>query len=151
MTSFTTGDKDRLLELLGEKLKLSETVRDFTERQAKLIEEGDFEKLEESLRGRQEAIDKIDGLHQESSLLMQSFASSAGSGGAGSPEIESADRKLGDVMGECAALNEKNMELLKNKMKDQSEKSERMRQSRESLGLYAQGGSNPAELFDRMT
>ena len=150
MTKFTADSKNRLLELLEEKLKLFGTVREYTERHAKLIAEDSFEALLSSTQDRQDAITKINGLHQESNVLMQSYMSFVNSGGKKIPEIESADQRLTDIMSECAGLNEKNMKTLKEKMKDQSEKSEKMRQSRESLGLYAQGGSNSAELFDEL-
>ena len=145
-------DKKQLFESLEQNLKLFGKVREISLNQKNLIAEDDFEALNESLQKRQDVIDKINGLHRDFAPLMQSYVSFAESGGgATDSEIEKASKKLTELINECAVLNDSNMQMLKDKMKTHSEKSEKMRQSRESLGLYAQGGVNSAELFDKMT
>ena len=75
---FSSKEEARLLELLGEEQAIFERIRALTGEQATLIAADDMEAFNGSLDSRQELIEKINGLHQETNVLMQSYISFSG-------------------------------------------------------------------------
>jgi hypothetical protein len=150
MSGFGKADEERLTELLGEETKLFAQIRKLTQEQTGLIGAEDVESLDKSLDRRQKHIDKIKGLHQESDALMQSYISSRKEPGAKKIKaIETAAANLREDITQCAAIDAKNAEALKAKADGYIKQKNKLEASRKSIGLYAQGGTNSSELFDR--
>jgi len=158
---FSSKEEARLLELLGEEQAIFERIRALTGEQATLIAADDMEAFNGSLDSRQELIEKINGLHQETNVLMQSYISfsgdaGAGSGGAGSEgaksaKVEAARELLNGVIAECADMNAKNQAAANEMAEEYAKRIEKLNLSRKSLGAYALGVSNNSELFDTKT
>ena len=152
MIEFSQNDETRLLELLGNTQGLFEKIRGLTETQTDLLAADDMEEFNKSLDSRQELIEEINGLHQESNILMQSYiAFSQSPGGAKSGKVEAAQERLRKVISECAELNEKNLAAAKGMAEAYVKRIEELALSRKSIGAYAQGAPNNSELFDRKT
>jgi len=145
-------EETRLLELLGEEQKLFEQIHGLTVQQAELLAADDIEAFDKSLDSRQELIEKINGLHQETNILMQSYISFSGSpGGMKSAAAEAALESLRDKISLCAELNEKNMAAAKEMAEDYIKRIGKLSLSRKSLGAYALSVPNNSELFDKKT
>jgi len=145
-------EQARLLELLDEEQRIFEQILGLTRKQTELLAMDDIEAFDKSLDGRQELMEKINGLHQETNALMQSYISFAQSpGGEKSGEIEAAHERLRGVITECAQLNETNMDAAKEMAEDYIKRSEKLNLGRKSIGAYALGVPNNSELFDTKT
>ena len=152
MNGFPRDKEERLLELLEQELGLFDEIREQTIKQAGLLEADDTEGFSRSLDDRQEIIEKINGLHQEHDVLMQSYVSfSASPDGEKIETIESASGRLDAVIRECIGLNEKNTDAAKGKAEEYIKQIGEMSHRRKSLGKYAQSVPNNPELFDKMT
>ena len=152
MKDFSQDKQSRLLALLSEELAIFKQIRELTGKQAELLGTEDVTALDESLASRQELIEKINGLHQETEVLMQSYISFKGAAGKSKiPGIEAASDELRGVIIECAGLNDKNMALAKGKNEEYSERIGKLNVGRKSLGAYAQSIPNNSELFDTKT
>jgi hypothetical protein len=150
MSGFPKEDEAKLLELVAQQQNLFAQIRKLTQEQAGLIASEDVEGLDKSLDRRQKHIEKIKGLHQESDALMQSYISSREApGGTKIKAIETAAANLREDVTQCAGLDAKNAEALKAKADAYLKQREKLAASRKSIGLYAQGGTNNSELFDK--
>ena len=142
-------DEARLQGLLDRMLELCGRVLALTIRQAGLLEEDDPEGFGRSLDERGAAMDEIDGLHQESEALMQSYISIAGRPGGGrSQKIEGTLEKIRDALSRSAAANEKNLAAAKEKAGDYVRQIGKMSLGKKSVGAYIQGVPNNPEHFD---
>ena len=177
---FTSKEETRLLELLGEEQVILEQIRALTGMQAALITADDMEAFNYSLDSRQELIEKINGLHQETDVLMQSYIAfsgqeesaggagemgsgaktAAGAGKMGSGEMGAGAKSAGveaalelrrSVLAECAGMNARNLAAANEMAGEYSKRIEKLNLSRKSLGAYALGVSNNSELFDKKT
>jgi len=149
---FSQDKQARLLELLSQELAIFKQILSLTGNQAEKLDTDDVEALEESLAQRQELIEKINGLHQETEVLMQSYIAFRGAaGGKSIAGIESAMEELRTVVAECATLNEKNITAAKGKNEDYVERAGKLNLGRKSLGAYAQNVPYNSELFDKKT
>ena len=152
MSEFSRDKQTRLLALLGEELSIFEQIREMTGKQAELLAADDIAALDKSLDRRQELIEKSNGLHQETDVLMQSYMSfSDSTGGAKIGDIEAAAEKLRGIITECAGLNERNMSSAKEIAEDYVKRIDKLSIGRKSLGAYAQSVPNDSEIFDRKT
>jgi len=152
VSDFSVDSKARLLELVKEELELFGQMRGIAEKQAELIESDDIATFEGTLDRRQEIIEKINGLHQESDPLMQSYVSYVNSAdGKSDGELEKAIGQLRGIIAECAEMNETVLDAAKAKAVDYTERIARMSLSRESLGRYQHELPNPPQMFDKMT
>lgn len=150
MRSFPPEKKERLLELLGLELELFDRIRGLTAKQAGLLDAGDTGGFEKSLDDRQGIIDRIDGLHQESEVLMQSYISFSGSGGS-DDAIEAAAGSLKTAITECVEMNDLNMAAAREKTEDYIRQIGELSLKRKSLGKYALDVPNNPTMFDKMT
>ena len=152
MSVFSGNNAARLLELLKQELELFGEIYKLTEEQKELLEAGEIGEFDESLDRRQTRIEKINGLHQESDALMQSYMSYSNTEGVGSiREIDEVAGQLRNMIVECAVLNEKVTSDAKEKAEEYVERIDKLSLSRKSLGSYIQTVSNDPELFDKMT
>jgi len=152
VNDFSQDKKARLLELLGQEFDLFRQMYELTEKQAMLLAADDIDAFDNSLDRRKELIEEINGLHQETDILMQSYMSFAGSvSGEKIAAIEIAVAQRQDVILGCAVLNEKNTSVAKEKAEDYIGRIGKLSQSRKSLELYIPDTPNKAELFDRKT
>ena len=152
MNDFSQDKERRLLELLDQEIDLFVRIYELTEKQSELLTEDDADGFNSSLDSRQELIEKINGLHQESNSLMQSYASFIGSViGKSIGAIDSAVAKRQNIVAGCTELNEKNTNMAKEKAEGYIKRIEKLSQSRKSLETYTLGVPNNPELFDRKT
>ena len=152
MNSFPQDKKERLIELIGQELELFGRIREIAMAQTELLEADYIESFDYSLDSRQEIIEKINGLHQESDVLMQSYISFSNSAGGGKfDEIESAATRLREMIALCVELDEKNTSIIEGKKEDHTRQVTEMSMRRESLGKYAPNLPNNPKMFDKMT
>jgi len=152
VNDFSQIDESRLLVLLGEELDIFRQIGSLSIKQAEMLAADDLEAFEGSLERRQELIEKINGLHQDTDLLMQSYISfSDSANGEMSDAIESTAGQLRDAIADCASTNDKNMVAAKEKAEEYIKRIGKLSLSRKSLGAYAQSVPNNSELFDRKT
>ena len=150
MTDFTRENTTRLTALLKQETALFEQIREMTAEQKELLDNDDIVGFDKSLDSRQELIEKINGLHQETTLLMQSYLSSTASGKKNAA-IEEADKKRRNAIAECAATNDENIAATKDKMGDYTRQISKLSMSRKTIGAYALGVPNNPERFDKTT
>ena len=142
----------RLLELLEKEIGYFGQIRELTQQQAKLLEEDEAESLDASLDSRWKLIEEINGLHQESDVLMQSYVSFAYSGDGHTVEsIERAVTRRQELIAECVALNERNTTAAKEKAESYIRRIGKLSMSRKSLEVYIPDLPNTPELIDRKT
>ena len=152
VSKFSQEKQSRLLGLLGEELALFKQIRGLTEKQTELLTADDTEAFDESLERRQELIEKINGLHQETDLLMQSYISFSSSAGGGKIDaVETAAERIRGVIAECAALNDSNITMVKGMAEEYVKRIDKLSLSRKSLGAYAQNVPSNSMHFDRKT
>jgi len=152
VNGFSKDNEARLLELLGQELESLQQIRELTLKQADLITADDLTSFEKSLDHRQEFIEKINGLHQESDILMQSYMSFAGStGGKKNSGIDKLTGRIRELLADCAALNERNISDVKRNNEEHVEQIGKLNKGRKSIGAYAQSIPNKSELFDKKT
>ena len=152
MSKFSSAKAARLNELLRQVLEIFVEMRRLTENQTDLIAAEDIAALDESIGRRQTLIEEINGLHQESDILMQSYMSySTSTDGESISEIDAAAGQLRDAITECAGINDKNTLSAMEKAAKYAERIDKLSKSRKSLGSYIHRLSNDPELFDKMT
>jgi hypothetical protein len=152
VSGFPVDKEARLLELLGQELDLVKQMRGLTERQTELLAEEDIDAFEKSLDVRQALIEKIDGLHQESDILMQSYMSSlSAQGRKKSGAIETTSGQIRETIAKCAEIDEKNASAAKEKAEEYLKQVGKLSMERKSIGAYVQQVTTTSEMFDKMT
>ena len=152
MKSFPQEKKERLIELIEQELKMFGRIREISVAQTDLLATDYIESFDKSLDARQEIIEKINGLHQESEVLMQSYISFSNSADSDKiNEIESAATRLRDMIALCVELDEKNTSMIEGKKQEHTRQVTEMSMRRESLGKYAPNLPNNPKMFDKMT
>ena len=142
----------RLLELLGEATALAGRVAGIAKEQAEMLASDDLESFNKLLDNGQEIINKINGLHQESEALMQSYASFVSSAnGKKIAAIEIAAARFVELLEQCAQLNKKNLDDAREKTDGFIRQIGNMSMKRKSLGLYAQPSGENSARFDKKT
>ena len=151
MSKIASLDKERLLKLLSEKLKIYKQIKTLTEEQTKLLAKDDIEAFNSSLNKREELIEKINGLHQESEPLMQSCVSIAPDFKEKNSDIKKLDKEINEVLTDCAKLNDINISVMKEKTLEHTKKIDEQSAKRKGVGGYVQSVPNTPEVFDRKT
>ena len=147
MSKNKNDDHARLKELLESELDAYEQLLILAEAQAKLLAKDDIDAFDKSLDEGQKFIEKINGLHQESKALMQSYMSAPA--GEKDADIDSLAVKIRGVLKECAGLNVKNAASAQERIEGYTEKIDKLSASRKGIGGYAQSVPNTPEMFDR--
>jgi len=150
VNQFSKDNAARLLELLRKELEIFMRMRELTVKQKELIEADELEALDASLDRRQELIEEINGLHQETDVLMQSYVLYSAAEKSIS-EIDTVAARIRDIVAECAGLNDSNMSEAKNKSEDYTNRIGELSLNRKGLGAYIQEVENRPEMFDKMT
>lgn len=152
MNDFSQDTRVRLLVLLDAEIELFGRIYELTVKQAELLAADDIEEFNKSLDSRQILIEKINELHQEINILMQSYVSFAGSGtGRKIEAIEKAEAQRLDIIAQCAALNEKNNRAANEKADAYIKRIDKLNLTKKSLEIYTPELPNTPELFDRKT
>jgi len=152
VNGFSRDEETRLLELLGQELELFKQIREMTNKQVELLAQDDVESFDESLDLRQEIIEEINGLHQESEILMQSYVSFSGTQSKEkTASIETAVDNIRAVIEECIGMNNKNEAEAAEKAEDYIMRIGKLSLTRKSIGKYAQSVPNNPEFFDKKT
>ena len=150
MSAFSDDDASRLLELLKNEMEVFSAILKLIEKQAESIEADDIYAFGKMLDRTQEYIEIINGLHDESSALMQIYASYVDSAGEDkNTGIDEASDMLRSVIEECAELNDKNAIAADERNQDYIERISKLNLSRKSLGSYMQNVTNAPEMFDK--
>jgi len=144
-----SADLERLSKLQSEELELHKKIRKLTEEQTELLTKDDIEAFNTSLEKREKLIEEIKGLHQESTPLMQSYASSSSEGK--NSTVENLKKEIREVIETCAKLNDKNITSLKRKTEDLTKEIDDKSAKRKGIGGYAQSVPNTPEVFDKKT
>lgn len=151
-SDFPKEKAEKLERMLEQEFGLFEQILELTAKQAEFLSGDDVEAFDRSLDDRQKIIDKIDGLHQERDVLMQSYVSFSNSAGGGKNEtIEAALGRLERKIAECVELNDKNSETAKEQAEAYIKQIGNLSLHRKSLGKYALSVPNDPEHFDRMS
>lgn len=142
----------RLLELLGEAAGLAEQVAGMAEEQSAMLAADDLDGFNKSLDEGQGIINRINGLHQESEALMQSYASFAISADGGKIEtIDAATARFVEILERCAALNNRNLAEAKEKTEEFIRQIGSLSLKRKSIGSYAMNIGNDSAFIDKKT
>jgi len=145
-----TSEKERLLELQKQEIGLFERLREITKEQAEMLAADDAEAFDRSLDRSSEIIEKIEGLHQESEILMQSYTSNLPPAHAEKNDpVLIAANQIKDALSECARLHEINSAAAKAKADSYITGAGKLNVRRRSLGLYTQALTNSPTMFDR--
>ena len=152
MSKFNREAETRLISLLEEKLKLFEQMKEQTVKQTELLVQDEIEAFSESLDLREKLKEKINGLHQESEVLMQSYMSSCQAGGRGKVRaIDTLKEKLREIIEECQSINEKNYESAKGKIEDYTKRLKELDTSKKTFNAYTLDIPENSEHFDKTT
>jgi len=152
VNDYSQGKGTRLLDLLEQEIELFRQIHELTQKQSQLLEQDEASAFNSSLDSRLELIEKINGLHQELDVLMQSYMSFAGSGIESQADaVEKAIAHRRGIIAACAELNKKNTALAKEKAEDYIKRIGKLRLKRKSIELYTPDIPDNAELFDRKT
>ena len=149
MSNISSADMERLSKLLSEELDFYAKIRKLTEEQTKLLAKDDIEAFDNSLIKREALIEKIKGLHQESTPLMQSYVSFSSDGNKTDSKINELKKQIRQQLEICAQLNEKNLEAMKTKQEEHIKKIDEQSAKRKGIGGYAQPVPNSPEMFDK--
>jgi len=149
---FSQENTGRLLELIAREISGFERIHELTVKQTELIAADEMDALGDMLDGRQEMIEQINGLHQETDILMQSYISfSSGPGGEKNDEIDAVIARLDAVITLCAAADAEFSGLAGEKAEDYIKRIGNLSLTRKSIEKYAPGVPNDSEYFDRKT
>jgi len=151
VSKFAPSDKERLIKLLTDKLKIYKQIRKITEEQTELLAKDDIEAFDSSLEKRAKLIEKINGLHQESETLMQSYALAPEESSDKSSDINKLDKEIRDILTDCANLNDKNIAVMKDKTEEHIKRIDEQSAKRKGVGGYVQSVPNTSEVFDKKT
>ena len=151
MNNFPQNEQERAIELLGQKLELFGSFREQTQTQTELLAADDMDGFERAIDARQETIEKINGLHQELDVLMQSYVSFTTDGGEKIDAIEKAVGEIDSLIRECIEMNDNNTALAKEKTEEYIKQIGDLSVRRKSLGKYTLSVPNNPELFDKTT
>ena len=152
MQQFSKEKETRLLDLLGQAAVLADHVLELAKEQSEMLASDDLDAFNASLDRGSESIKQINGLHQESELLMQSYASYSNSKQGGKiAAIDKAASRFVETLEQCAQLNTRNLNEAKAKTEKFMQQIGSLNLKRKSLGLYAQNTGSSSALFDRKT
>jgi len=152
VNNFSQDKEARLLELLNQEIELYERIYELTERQTKQLTQDDAGTFNSSLDKRQEFIEKINGLHQETDILMQSYMSfTSSAGGVSIDAIDNAAAKRHELIAGCSELNKKNMAAAKEKAEDYVKRIQKLSLNRKSLETYTPDILNNSVIIDKKT
>ena len=135
-----------LQEKLIQKLELFNQIQKLTEKITEQIDADKIEALDVSLGKRQELIEKINGLHQELDPLMQSYISNTDSK---DKEIESLIEQIREITLSCSKQNDENLNAIKEKSQEQTEKIDKQSAKRKGISGYAQAVGFSSEVIDK--
>jgi len=151
VSEFASADKERLTKLLNDKLDIYKKIFKLTEEQAKLLDKDDIEAFNGSLDKRAGLMEKINGLHQESETLMQSYVSTSSDTDKKNSEINILNKEIIEILNDCANLNDKNIALMNEKTQEHIKKIEEQSAKRKGVTGYVQSVPNTPEVFDKKT
>ena len=152
MSKFNRESETRLIFLLEEELKLFEQMKEQSNKQTKLLAQDEIEAFSESLEKREKLKEKINGLHQETEVLMQSYMASYQAGGRGKVKaIDTLREKLRAIIEECQSINDKNFESAKGKIEEYTKRLKELDTSKKTFNAYTLDIPENSEHFDKTT
>jgi len=152
LQQFSKEQEARLLDLLGQAAELAEHVLELAKEQSEMLASDDLDAFNASLDRGSESIIQINGLHQESELLMQSYASFSNSPEGGKiAAIDKAAARFVETLEQCSQLNTRNLNEAKARTEEFIRQIGSLSLKRKSIGLYAQNTGSSSALFDRKT
>ena len=152
MSKFDKGNEERLIKLLEEEKELFVKMKEQTVKQMELLAADEIEEFSESLDLREKLKEKINGLHQESDTLMQSYISSLAPGGRGKVKaIEKLKDEIREIISECKEMNDKNFKTAKSKIEEYTKRIKELDTSKKTFNAYTIDIPDNSELFDKTT
>ena len=148
MSKFEASDLKKLQENLTQELESFEQIKKLTEKIAEQIDTEKIEALDKSLSKRQELIEKINGLHQESNPLMQSYVQASG---LKNSEVDRLVERIRETTQICAKLNDENINTIKAMSEEQVDKIDKQSAKRKGISGYAQAIAYSPEVIDKKT
>ena len=149
---FNRESETRLITLLEEKLELFRQMKEQGEKQTELLAQDEIETFNESLEKGEKLKEKINGLHQESEVLMQSYMSSCQSGGRGKVKaIDKLKEQIHEIIVECQSINDKNFEIARNKSDEYTKRLKELDTSKKTFNAYTIDIPDNSEHFDKTT
>ena len=149
---FNREKETQLIALLEEKLKLFKQMKEQGEKQTEYLSKDEIEAFSESLEKGEKLKEKINGLHQESEVLMQSYMSSYQQGGRGKVKaIDNLREKIREIIVECQSINDKNYETAKGKTEEYTKRLKELDTSKKTLNAYSMDLPENSEHFDKTT
>jgi len=142
---------ERLSKLLSDELEACGQIQKLTEKQVELLARDEIDKFNSSLDKRAGLIEKINGLHQETDPLMQSYVSFTAGGGKADKNIEKLRKQIRESIEVCEGLNKKNITAMTEKTEAHIHKIDEQSAKRKGIGGYAQSVPNTPEVFDKKT
>jgi len=146
-----TSDKDRLLELLSQELKLLEQVCELTEKQSEQLGADKIDELNITLDKTQKVIEKINGLHLEQSPLMRSYDALPPGEKSDREAILNLAEQIREKLEICAGKSSQTYGMLEAKKMEQSAKIDDQSAKRKGIGGYAQAVASVSEMIDKTT
>ena len=152
MSKFNKDMETHLLELLNKELKLFEKMKEHIKKQTELLASDMIEEFNKDLESAEKLKEKINGLHQESDVLMQSYITSVKSGERGKiKEIDDQRDKIRDIITECRDINEEIQKTAGDKMTEYTKRIKELDTSRKTFGAYALALPDNSVYFDKTT
>jgi len=148
VSKFEASDLKKLQENLTQELESFEQIKKLTEKIAEQIDTEKIEALDKSLSKRQELIEKINGLHQESNPLMQSYVQASG---LKNSEVDRLVERIRETTQICAKLNDENINTIKAMSEEQVDKIDKQSAKRKGISGYAQAIAYSPEVIDKKT
>ena len=152
MSLFTKTDAINLLDLKKREHDILAQILKLTEDQAGFLAADDIEGFDKSLSSRQQLIEGIDRLHQESDGLMQSYISySESPEGTKIRDIEELRRQIRDLLEKCSIQNERNAAAAKEILQGYTDRINELNISKKGIQSYIQTVESNSELIDKTT
>ena len=153
MSKFNKEQETRLIELLKEEIELFKQIKELAVKETKLLASDDgVGAFNESLSKRENIKEKINGLHQETEKLMQSYISFTTTTPRGKiPQIEKLIESLQEIIAECSNINEKNITIAGNRISEFTKRIKELDTEKKTFDAYTHTIPDSSELFDRKT
>ncbi|MDR1117338.1 MAG: flagellar protein FlgN [Oscillospiraceae bacterium] len=134
-------DRDRLIKLLESKERYVKECLEITKKQREIVSAEDIDAglLTSSLNERRVNIDKIEGLHHEINVLMQSYLAN-GTNEIGDSEIDALQSRIDGVITQIRELDVQSEKSIRDSMDASLSEAKRLNQNRRGIGAYGAAG-----------
>lgn len=149
---FSRNDHTKLLDIIhnmSARLESFYALAQMIQReiQSDNIDEINVDAINSHIEERKKVIAELEKVHQDYTVLMQSYKASASK----SDEIDTLEQSLRDMQGKIETLDGENSRRIEALMKQFSEKGKKLAASRKGIGLYSQKDAlSKSDFFDTL-